>query len=84
MWPRSISSLLQWAALAQLPAWALAHSVSELGLHTRWDADAPGPFTPLGHLALVPETQFAVLSHPMFPKHSVRIKKTKFCDPTVG
>ena len=27
--------------------------------------------------------EFTTLSHPRFPFHHVRIKKTKFCDPTV-
>lgn len=28
--------------------------------------------------------QYSVLSHPRFPGHSVRVKKSEFCDPTVN
>ena len=27
--------------------------------------------------------EFLALSHPRFPAHQLRIKKTEFCDPTV-
>ncbi|KII96001.1 hypothetical protein PLICRDRAFT_170587 [Plicaturopsis crispa FD-325 SS-3] len=30
------------------------------------------------------DTQYTALSHPSFPDHSVRVKKTDFCDPTVN
>ncbi|TEB20364.1 serine carboxypeptidase [Coprinellus micaceus] len=33
--------------------------------------------------AALSEAQFTTLKHPAFPKHGVRIKKTKFCDGTV-
>ncbi|KAF8883441.1 Alpha/Beta hydrolase protein [Infundibulicybe gibba] len=36
------------------------------------------------HLASVDSGEFTALSHPRFPGHSVRIKKTHFCDPTVS
>ena len=42
-----------------------------------------GLFTPLESLELLSESQFTTLGHPMFPYHSVRIKKTRFCDETV-
>lgn len=29
------------------------------------------------------ETDFSVLSHPIFPNYNVRIKKSPFCDDTV-
>ena len=40
-------------------------------------------FTPLESLELLSESRFSTLRHPMFPYHSVRIKKTSFCDDTV-
>ncbi|KAJ6497736.1 serine carboxypeptidase [Mycena sanguinolenta] len=49
---------------------------------SHWDSYNEGLFTPFGTLDLLSETQFAVLSHPAFPKHNVRIKKSSFCDGT--
>ncbi|EGN93789.1 hypothetical protein SERLA73DRAFT_171708 [Serpula lacrymans var. lacrymans S7.3] len=43
-----------------------------------------GLFTPMEHLGVLSETQFTTLQHPFFPKHSVRIKKSAFCDDTVN
>jgi hypothetical protein len=34
------------------------------------------------HLSSVQE-DYVPLHHPSFPRHSVRIRKTNFCDPTV-
>ncbi|GLB36810.1 putative peptidase S10 family protein [Lyophyllum shimeji] len=42
-----------------------------------------GLFTPLEDLSVLSETEFTQLSHPAFPDHGVRIKKTPFCDHTV-
>jgi cathepsin A (carboxypeptidase C) len=42
-----------------------------------------GLFTPFEDLSALSEAQFTTLKHPAFPKHGVRIKKTKFCDGTV-
>ncbi|KAJ3850914.1 serine carboxypeptidase [Lentinula lateritia] len=41
-------------------------------------------FAPLESLSYVQESEFSVLGHPFFPKHSVRIKKSDFCDSTVN
>jgi hypothetical protein len=35
------------------------------------------------HLASVSTDEYAVLSHPHFPGHRVRVKQTEFCDTTV-
>ncbi|KIY70685.1 serine carboxypeptidase [Cylindrobasidium torrendii FP15055 ss-10] len=43
-----------------------------------------GLFTPLESLAYVREDTFTTLGHPLFPNYSVRIKKSDFCDETVG
>jgi len=49
-----------------------------------WAGDGPnGLFTPLESLSLLKEDQFTTMHHPFFPKYSVRIKKSDFCDPTV-
>ncbi|KAK0205914.1 serine carboxypeptidase [Desarmillaria ectypa] len=47
------------------------------------DAYDAGLFTPLEDLSLLSYSEFTTLSHPAFPKYSVRIKKTDFCDGTV-
>ncbi|KIK51960.1 hypothetical protein GYMLUDRAFT_50249 [Collybiopsis luxurians FD-317 M1] len=41
-------------------------------------------FTPLESLSYVKEAEFSTLKHPFFPRYSVRIKKSSFCDPTVN
>lgn len=39
--------------------------------------------TGLGLSAIVQQDGYAALTHPRFPAHQVRVKKTDFCDPTV-
>ncbi|KAI8973142.1 serine carboxypeptidase [Trametes punicea] len=39
-----------------------------------------GLFTPVGELSSLSSTEFARLNHPAFPKHSVRVKQSHFCD----
>ncbi|KAF9060263.1 serine carboxypeptidase [Rhodocollybia butyracea] len=41
-------------------------------------------FTPLESLSYVRDSEFSILGHPSFPRHSVRIKKSSFCDSTVN
>ncbi|KAL0062356.1 hypothetical protein AAF712_010767 [Marasmius tenuissimus] len=41
-------------------------------------------FTPVESLEFVSESEFTTLRHPFFPKHSARIKKSRFCDHTVN
>ncbi|KAI0069196.1 peptidase S10 serine carboxypeptidase [Artomyces pyxidatus] len=36
------------------------------------------------YLSAVTSDSFTTLRHPKFPGHGVRVKKTKFCDPTVN
>ncbi len=35
------------------------------------------------HLSSLQSENFIALSHPKYPAHSLRIKKSNFCDPTV-
>ena len=35
------------------------------------------------HLSSIRSNEFTALSHPHFPNHQVRIKKSDFCDPAV-
>jgi cathepsin A (carboxypeptidase C) len=42
-----------------------------------------GLFNPVEDLSILSEAEFTTLSHPAFPRHGVRIKKSSFCDATV-
>ncbi|KAJ7086299.1 Alpha/Beta hydrolase protein [Mycena crocata] len=42
-----------------------------------------GLFSPMEDMNALSETEFSVLSHPVFPNYNVRIKKSPFCDDTV-
>ncbi|KDR70098.1 hypothetical protein GALMADRAFT_76614 [Galerina marginata CBS 339.88] len=42
-----------------------------------------GLFTPAEDLSILSESEFTTLGHPEFPRYSVRVKKTSFCDETV-
>jgi hypothetical protein len=50
--------------------------------HAHWDV---GLFRPLEDFSSLSDTDFTTLGHPVFPRHSVRIKKmpSGFCDDTV-
>lgn len=39
-----------------------------------------GLFTPIGSLSALSHDDFTRLTHPLFPQHAVRIKKSEFCD----
>ncbi|TFY57968.1 hypothetical protein EVJ58_g6707 [Rhodofomes roseus] len=43
-----------------------------------------GLFTPFEDLNALSASEFTVLHHPAFPRHGVRIKKSDFCDGSVG
>ena len=63
-------------AHAQKPVYSLFNSAP-------FQTYEAGLFAPLESLDLVPSDTFTVLSHPFFPKHSVRIKRLSgFCDTT--
>ncbi|EIW75298.1 serine carboxypeptidase [Coniophora puteana RWD-64-598 SS2] len=47
------------------------------------DRVSNGSFSPVGSLEALQRDQFTVLEHPEFPEHSVRVKKSRFCDGTV-
>jgi hypothetical protein len=38
---------------------------------------------PINHLSSIGDLEYTALTHPRFPNHRVRIKKSNFCDPTV-
>ncbi|KAG5734170.1 Carboxypeptidase Y [Termitomyces sp. T112] len=43
-----------------------------------------GLFTPFEDLSSLPQNEYTLLTHPAFPAHSVRIKRTNFCDRGVN
>lgn len=42
------------------------------------------PLTPLGDFSSLSESEFSHMKHPLYPRYNVRIKKSAFCDGTVG
>ncbi|KAL1732956.1 Alpha/Beta hydrolase protein [Schizophyllum commune] len=66
-----------------LGACALSTFASAQVLYQQEPYDA-GLFTPFESLSALSEHEFTSLSHPFFPNHGVRVKKTKFCDGTVN
>ena len=43
-----------------------------------------GLFTPFEDLHALSSEGFSTLRHPAFPRHSVRVKKSRFCDGSVA
>jgi hypothetical protein len=41
------------------------------------------PTVPIDDFSSLTEAEFSHMRHPLFPRHSVRIKKSSFCDDTV-
>jgi hypothetical protein len=41
------------------------------------------PKSTINHLSSIGDSEYTALTHPRFPNHRVRIKKSNFCDPTV-
>ena len=79
-WPRLFSfSAAVLAANAAQHTFAAQQSVSFTA--DQYDA---GLFTPLGDLSALSTDVYTTLSHPLFPNYNVRIKKSDFCDGTVG
>jgi carboxypeptidase C (cathepsin A) len=84
-------------AFLRASAWgaALALSLAAHGAFTT-QQDAPGQsyfgnvnyadglFTPVESLSSLSDNAFTTMGHPFFPRYSVRIKKSQFCDKTVN
>jgi hypothetical protein len=47
------------------------------------DASAINSFRTAGSFDALSEDDFTALTHPAYPKHSVRVKKSRFCNSTV-
>ncbi len=75
---RYVLSILAFAS-AVVRALESASHVFVQNAYTEYDA---GLFTPLGDLSLLSTTDFTLLAHPAFPRHSARIKQSHFCNET--
>ncbi|TFK28424.1 carboxypeptidase Y [Coprinopsis marcescibilis] len=61
---------------------ALIFSQAAFGAAKNYD---DGLFSPFSDLSALSATEYTTLRHPVFPKHSVRVKRTTdWCDTTVG
>ncbi|KAK2459316.1 hypothetical protein APHAL10511_008671 [Amanita phalloides] len=49
--------------------------------HSSYDS---GLFTPFRDLSVLSSDSYSQLTHPFFPRHALRIKKSTFCDGTVN
>ncbi|KAH9939580.1 Alpha/Beta hydrolase protein [Amylocystis lapponica] len=68
------------ASLSLLGLAAVTHGAAQYPLQT-YDA---GLFTPVEELSVLSTSEFTTLAHPAFPSYDVRIKKSSWCDGTVG
>ena len=55
----------------------------DVGRPLEFDPFDASLFTPVETLSVLSTEQFTTLAHPAFPKHSVRIKKSDWCDGSV-
>ncbi|OSC96476.1 serine carboxypeptidase [Trametes coccinea BRFM310] len=67
-----------------VPVHAAVQEVTQFGIsESAFSPYNEGLFTPMGDLSSLSSNAFARLHHPAFPKHSVRVKKSNFCDGEV-
>ena len=71
-------------SFAFLGALAQALSQNHLFVDNVASETSLNPPVPMSLTAIASEESFTALSHPRFPYHAVRIKKSTFCDPTVS
>ncbi|THH23117.1 hypothetical protein EUX98_g8062 [Antrodiella citrinella] len=57
--------------------------VASTSPYDKYDSTDAGLFSPVGDLNALSASEFTTLSHPAFPRHSVRVKKSHFCDGNV-
>ena len=79
-------SLAVWAGVAlsavagaQQVAFGVGASMRPVGAAL----NLPGNVSTRSLASVTSQDAFLALSHPKFPAHQVRIKKSEFCDPTV-
>lgn len=82
-WP-CLSGLLAIAAVAGAAQHSFTVQQGVSSDRLAGDQYDAGLFTPLGDLSALSTDVYTILSHPFFPNYNVRIKKSHFCDGTVG
>ncbi len=70
--------------LGKAPAGRPAAPAFQVPKTQGYDSYDAGLFTPFEDLSALSTSNYAHLSHPYFPRHSVRIKKSTFCDGSVN
>ena len=80
------SSLMRILSTAQrcLVAFAVLSTAAKAALNDGAHGQSPQLLKAPDDLKLLSNNVFTVLSNPAFPKHSVRIKRSDFCDGTVA
>ena len=78
----SVSGIL---AETQVPLqYSTQPEVANAWVDRPFDTDSlQAKFEPIGELSAVGSDQWTTLHHPVFPRYSVRIKQSHFCDTTV-
>ncbi|KAI9066160.1 serine carboxypeptidase [Trametes sanguinea] len=76
----SAGSLLRVLVSAHAATQEVTQLVTSQSTFSQYDE---GLFTPMGDLYSLSPNHFVRLDHPAFPKHSVRVKKSNFCDGEV-
>jgi len=81
---RLLTSLLLLAAAVGIAADKQAAFMDDKHFRAETIPDFKFPTVPKSLASVTSEDAFTTLSHARFPHHSVRIKKSNFCDPTVS
>ncbi|PPQ84538.1 hypothetical protein CVT25_007608 [Psilocybe cyanescens] len=76
-----VASLFYWSTVASR---RVAPQISQTVLPKGYQPYDEGLFTPTGDFSTLSDTEFSAISHPEFPRHRVRVKKSTFCDGTVN
>ena len=67
-----------------LPQPKVLPKVANTWVDIPFDIDSPqSKFEPVGDLGAIRSDEWTTLRHPVFPRYSVRIKQSRFCDTTV-
>lgn len=78
----TVSAAVSGQQPSQPPPWPVL-SVQDPNPTTPYTEYNAGMFTPLGELGSLTASEFTTLAHPAFPRHSVRVKQSHFCDDSV-
>lgn len=78
----TVSGAVSGQHLSQPLPWPVL-SVQDSNPTTPYTEYNAGMFTPVGELGALTASEFTTLAHPAFPRHSVRVKQSHFCDESV-